>query len=92
MLKVEMGPDCLPNRELSLLFGRLTLGHFPVGHVVELVQGSRRSACLHSIASVSSLVLFLQTGVLSLTSLFPSGVLSLTSLFPSEVDQFQTQF
>ena len=44
MLKVEMGPDCLPNCELSLLFGRLTPGHSPVGREVQPVQGSWRSA------------------------------------------------
>ena len=76
-----IGPGCLPNDELGRLCGRLTLGYFLVGREVELVQGSLRSASLHSIVSVSSLAPFLQI-----------GVLSLTSLFPSEVDRFQTQF
>ena len=45
--RVGIGPDCLPNLELGLLFGRLTLGHSLVGHEVELAQENRHFAFLH---------------------------------------------
>ena len=70
--------DCQPNRELGLLFGMLTLGHFLVGRGCEPFQGSLRSAFLRSDGSVFLLVLCLH-----------SGVLSPSSLSPSEVDQLQ---
>ena len=85
MSMVGIGPDCLPNRELSLLFGRLTLGHSLVGREVELVQGNLHFAFLRSVVFVSSPAPYLRTGVLSQSS----AVLSPPSLFPSEVDRLQ---
>ena len=90
-LRVGIGPDCLPNLELSLLCGRITLGHFLVGHEFELVQGTQYFAFLRSTVSVSSLALFLHSDVLSLSFLFPSDVLSPSFLFPSGVGRLQTQ-
>ena len=78
MSMVGIGPDCLPNRELSLLFGRLTLGHSLVGREVELVQGNLHFAFLRSVVFVSSPAPYLRTGVL-----WPP------SRFPSEVDRLQ---
>ena len=72
--RVGIGPDCLPNRELSLLCGRITLGHFPVGHECELVQGNQHFAFLRSDVSVSFPALFLHNGVLSPSFLCPSEV------------------
>ena len=72
--RVGIGPDCLPNHELSVLCVRITLGHFPVGHGCEPVQGNRHYAFLHSSVSVSFPALFLRGGVLSPSFLFPSGV------------------
>ena len=72
--KVGIGPGCLPNRELSLLCGRITLGHFLVGHGFELVQGTQHFAFLRSTVSVSSPALFVQVGALFLSALFPPGV------------------
>ena len=72
--KVGIGPGCLPNRELSLLCGRLILGHSLVGREVVLVQESQHFAFLHSDASVFSQALFVQIGVPFLSALFPSGV------------------
>ena len=78
--KVGIGPGCLPNHELSLLCGRITLGHFLVGHEFELVQGSQHFAFLHSDASVFSQALFVRI-----------GAPFLSALFPPEVDQTQIQ-
>ena len=64
-LRVGIESDCQPNRELGLLFGMLTLGHFLVGREFELVQVNRHFAFLHSGASVFSQVPFLRNGVLS---------------------------
>ena len=72
--KVGIGPDYLPNRELSLLFGRPTLGHSLVGREVELVQGSLHFAFLHSDVSVFSPALSAQVDVLFLSFLFPPEV------------------
>ena len=72
--RVGIEPDCQPNRELGLLFGMLTLGHFLVGREVVLVQVSRHFVFLHSGASVFSQALFVQIGVPFLSALFPSGV------------------
>ena len=83
--RVGIGPDCLPNCELGLLFGMLTLGHFLVGREFELVQVNRHFAFLHSGASVFSQVPFLRNGVLSP----PFAVLTPPFLFPSEVDRLQ---
>ena len=83
--RVGIEPDCQPNRELGLLFGMLTLGHFLVGREFELVQVNRHFAFLHSGASVFSQVPFLCNGVLSP----PFAVLTPPFLFPSEVDRLQ---
>ena len=72
--KVGIGLGCLPNLELSLLCGRLTLGHSLVGHEVELVQGSVHFAFLHSNVSVFSLAPSLHNGALSRSFLSPSEV------------------
>ena len=72
--KVGIGLDCLPNHELSLLCGRITLDRFPVGREVELVQGNVHFAFLHLAVSVSSPALSLQVGVLSPSSLSPPEV------------------
>ena len=80
MSRVGIGPDYLPNHELSLLFGRLTLGRSLVGREVELAQGNRHFAILHSGVSVSSPALFVQV-----------GAPFLSALFPHEVDQLQIQ-
>ena len=72
--KVGIGPGCLPNHELSLLCGRITLDRFPVGREFELVQENRHFAFLRSDVSVSFPALFLHNGVLSPSFLCPSEV------------------
>ena len=72
--EVGIGPGCLPNRELSLLCGRITLGHLLVGQEFELVQGTQHFTFLRSTVSVSSPALFVQVGALFLSALFPPGV------------------
>ena len=78
--EVGIGPGCLPNRELSLLCGRITLGHLLVGQEFELVQGTQHFTFLRSTVSVSSLALFVRV-----------GAPFLSALFPPEVDQIRTQ-
>ena len=56
-----------------MLSGTLTLGHFPVGREVELVQGNQRFAFLHLAVSVFFLALFVQVDAPSLSALFPPG-------------------
>ena len=72
MLRVGIGPDYLPNRELGLLYGRITLDRFLVGLEFEPFRANRHLAFLHSIASVSFQALCLQIGALFPSSLFPS--------------------
>ena len=86
-----IGPDCLPNRELSLLFGRLTLGHSLVGRECELVQGSQHFAFLRLAVFASFPALFVQVGAPFLSALFPPGAPFLSALFPPGVDQLQIQ-
>ena len=76
MTRVGIGPDYLPNRELGLLCGRLTLGHSLVGHEVGPVQGSQHFAFLHS-------------GVFAVSPALSRLLLSF--LFLPEVGQLQTQ-
>ena len=66
--------DCQPNRELGLLFGMLTLGHFLVGREVVLVQVSQHFAFLHLAVFASFPALFVQVGAPFLSALFPPGV------------------
>ena len=89
--RVGIEPDCQPNRELGLLFGKLTLGHFLVGREVVLVQVSQNFAFLHSDASVFSQALFVQIGAPFLSALFPPVAPFLSALFPPGVDQLQIQ-
>ena len=72
--KVGIGPGCLPNRELSLLCGRLILGHSLVGREVGPVPGNRHFAFLHLAVFASFPALFVQVGAPFLSALFPPGV------------------
>ena len=71
--RVGIEPDCQPNRELGLLFGMLTLGHFLVGREVVLVQVSQHFAFLHLAVSVSFPALFVRVDAPFLSALSPPG-------------------
>ena len=91
MSRVGIGPDYLPNRELGLLYGRITLDRFPVGREFELVQENRHFAFLRLAVFASFPALFVQVGAPFLSALFPPGAPFLSALFPPGVDQLQIQ-